>query len=414
MRILVIGSGGREHAIVHALSRGGGHELHAAPGNPGMAATCDCHPVRADDIEGLVGLSSRLGADLVVPGPEAPLVAGIADALEAAGTPCFGPSAACAMLEGSKWFAKELMAAAGVPTAPGRLFSTPAGVLEAAGGSWGGWVLKDDGLAAGKGVFLPDGDGEASEALGRLFPGGRGRVVLEKRLHGREVSMMALCSGEEAFVLPPSRDHKRAFDGDRGPNTGGMGAVCPAPGIPEGLSDWALSSVFRPVLEELHRRGTDYRGVLYAGLILAHEGPAVLEFNCRFGDPEAQAVLALLEGDAGAAFLSCARGNPDFSGIGILPGASACVVMASEGYPGAYRSGFRIDGIDSAGDDDTGVTVFHAGTAMSDGSLVTAGGRVLGVTGTGAGLGEALAKTYAAVRTITFRGACWRKDIGAT
>ena len=363
----------------------------------------------ADDIRGLVDLASRLGADLVVPGPEAPLVAGIADALDASGMPCFGPSAACARLEGSKWYAKELMASAGVPTAPGLLCTTPGEVRSATGGSWDGWVLKDDGLAAGKGVFLPDGEAGASDALGRLFPGGRGRVVVEKRLRGREVSIMALCSGVEALVLPPSRDHKRAYDGDRGPNTGGMGAVCPAPGIPEGLEDWALSNVVRPVLAELHRRGADYRGVLYAGLILAPEGPAVLEFNCRFGDPEAQAVLALLGGDVGAAFLSCAMGRPDFSGVEVLPGASACVVMASGGYPGAYGSGFRIDGTDRAGD----VMVFHAGTAMSDGHLVTAGGRVLGVTGTGAGLGEALRRTYEAVRAITFEGACWREDIGA-
>ena len=409
MRILVAGSGGREHAVVNTLSRRGGHDLHAAPGNPGMAAVCECHPVKADDIQGLVALASRLGADLVVPGPEAPLVAGIADALEASGIPCFGPSAACARLEGSKWFAKELMTSAGVRTAPGLLCTTPGEVREATGGSWDGWVLKDDGLAAGKGVFLPDGEAGAGDALGRLFPGGGGRVVVERRLCGREVSIMAICSGVEALVLPPSRDHKRAYDGDRGPNTGGMGAVCPAPGIPDGFEDWALSNVVRPVLGELRRRGADYRGVLYAGMILAPEGPSVLEFNCRFGDPEAQAVLALLEGDIGAVFLSCATGKPDFSGIEVLPGASACVVMASGGYPGTYASGFRIDGIDNAGD----VTVFHAGTAVSEGRLVTAGGRVLGVTGTGAGLGEALERAYAAVRGITFEGAFWREDIGA-
>jgi len=409
VRILVAGSGGREHAVVNTLSRRGGHDLHAAPGNPGMAAVCECHPVKADDIQGLVALASRLGADLVVPGPEAPLVAGIADALVASGIPCFGPFAACARLEGSKWFAKELMTSAGVRTAPGLLCTTPGEVRKATGGSWDGWVLKDDGLAAGKGVFLPDGEAGAGDALGRLFPGGGGRVVVERRLCGREVSIMAICSGVEALVLPPSRDHKRAYDGDRGPNTGGMGAVCPAPGVPDGFEDWALSNVVRPVLGELRRRGADYRGVLYAGMILAPEGPSVLEFNCRFGDPEAQAVLALLEGDIGAVFLSCATGKPDFSGIEVLPGASACVVMASGGYPGTYASGFRIDGIDNAGD----VTVFHAGTAVSEGRLVTAGGRVLGVTGTGAGLGEALERAYAAVRGITFEGAFWREDIGA-
>lgn len=410
MRILVVGAGGREHALVWRLSQGGGHELHAAPGNPGIAEAARCHPVPASDPEGLAALCSDIRADLVVPGPEGPLAAGISDLLTARGIPVFGPAAAGARIESSKWFAKEIMQAAGVPTAAGVLCSSPAGVRAVTGGSWGDWVLKDDGLAAGKGVFLPGDGEEADRALRSLFPRGDGRVVVEKRLSGVEVSMMALCSGTEAFVLPPSRDHKRAFDGDEGPNTGGMGAVCPAPRIPDDLGKWAIERVFRPVLAELARRGVEYRGALYAGLMLTPEGPSVLEFNCRFGDPETQAVLPLLQGDAAGAFLSCAEGRPDFSGLSGSSGAAACVVMASAGYPGECRKGFEISGLVPR----EGVVVFHSGTGMISGRLVTAGGRVLGVTGLGSDLGAALGKAYGAVAGITFEGAFWRRDIGRT
>ncbi len=409
MRILVIGAGGREHALVWRLSRGG-HELHAAPGNPGIAESGRCHPVPASDPEGLAALCSDLRVDLVVPGPEGPLAAGISDLLTARGIPVFGPPAAGARIESSKWFAKEIMQAAGVPTAPGVLCSSPAGVCAVTGGAWSGWVLKDDGLAAGKGVFLPRDGKEADQAFRSLFPRGDGRVVVEKRLSGVEVSMMALCSGTEAFVLTPSRDHKRAFDGDEGPNTGGMGAVCPAPRIPDDLGGWALEHVFRPVLAELGRRGVDYRGALYAGLMLTPEGPSVLEFNCRFGDPETQAVLPLLQGDAAGAFLSCAEGRPDFGGLSASAGAAACVVMASAGYPGECRKGFGISGLVPR----EGVVVFHSGTGIVSGRLVTAGGRVLGVTGLGSDLGDAIGKAYGAVAGIAFEGAFWRRDIGRT
>ncbi len=410
MRILVAGAGGREHALAFSLSREGDHELHAAPGNPGMAGICRCHPVKASDIEGIVSLAVELGADLVVPGPEAPLVAGLADSLSEAGIRVFGPCAAGAAIEGSKFFAKEIMLSAGVPTAEGRLCATPGDVLSATGGDWSGWVLKADGLASGKGVFLPGSDAEAAVAMGALFPGGSGRAVAERRLTGREASIMALCSGTRAFVLPPSRDHKRAFDGDTGPNTGGMGAVCPAPGADAGLAEWTLERVIVPVLEELSRRGVDYRGTLFAGLMLTPGGPSVLEFNCRFGDPETQAVMSLVRGDTGAVFASCAEGSPDFSGISVDAGASACVVMASSGYPGAFRTGMPVDGIETR----EGVEVFHAGTALADGRLVTAGGRVLGVTGTGRDLDEALERAYAEVGRISFEGAFWRRDIGRT
>jgi phosphoribosylamine--glycine ligase len=271
-------------------------------------------------------------------------------------------------------------------------------------------VLKADGLAAGKGVFLPGDGTEAAEAMNVLFPGGAGRVVAERRLSGPEVSVMALCSGTSAFILPPSRDHKRAFDGDAGPNTGGMGAVCPAPGIPADLVEWTRMHVFLPVLRELEKRGIDYRGALYAGIILSPGGPSVLEFNCRFGDPETQAVLTLVEGDTGKAFMSCAEGNPCFDGLSVRPGAAACVVIASGGYPGAFRKGFPITGISEP----EGVSVYHSGTCLDGTMLVTGGGRVLGVTGVGGSLDEALATAYEAVGRIGFEGAFWRRDIGRT
>ncbi len=408
MRVLIVGSGGREHALAWALSREGGHDIHAAPGNPGLARSFECHPVSVSDLEGLAGLAAGLDADLVVPGPEAPLVAGLADILTGMGRPVFGPPAAGAMIEGSKWFAKEIMLRAGVPTAEGRVCSSAAEVIEAAGGDWTGWVLKADGLAGGKGVFLPSCREEAEEALRSLFPGGRGRVVAERRLAGPEVSVMALCSSGRAHALPPGRDHKRAFDGDAGPNTGGMGAVCPPPGLDGGFAGRIAGSVIEPVLREMENRGIRYRGALYAGLILTPDGPRVLEFNCRFGDPETQAVMPLVKGDLAAAMLSCALGEPRFDGLETLPGASACVVMASRGYPGPVSRGVPVEIPELSG----GTIVFHAGTALRDGRLVTDGGRVLGVTGLGRTLAEAVESAYEAVGSISFDGAFWRSDIG--
>jgi phosphoribosylamine--glycine ligase len=405
LRVLVVGSGGREHALAWALARSD-HEVHSAPGNPGTGSLGDRHDVRESDIDGIRHLARRLDARLVVPGPEAPLVAGLADALRSDGSRVFGPGADGARIEGSKSFAKEIMRAAGVRTAEARLCTGADEVRAAVGGAWGEWVLKADGLAGGKGVFLPEDGVRGEEALAALGAGAR--VVVERRLSGPEVSVMALCGGGRASVLPPGRDHKRVGDGDRGPNTGGMGAVCPAPGLPGGFAEVVLDEVVLPVLAELGRRGIDYRGLLYAGMILDPGGPSVLEFNCRFGDPEAQATVPLLSCDLGEVLLACAEGSTEAPGAVAM--SAACVVMASKGYPGPSRPGAPIH--DPGGHEDA--VVFHAGTTMQEGRLVTSGGRVLGVTGWGPGLEDATGRAYEAVGRIGFDGAFWRSDIGRT
>lgn len=403
MKILVVGSGGREHALAWALDRTGGNAVLVSPGNPGTAVFAQNVSTPADPLQ----VAVDHGVDLVVVGPEAPLASGLGDRLRASGIPCFGPGARCAALESSKWFAKEVMLAAGVPTASGEIFENSADALAFMGGKPREWVLKADGLAAGKGVVLPDTLQEAREALDALLSNPPGRVVVEERLSGPEVSVMAVCSGTEAVILPPSRDHKRIGEGDTGPNTGGMGAVCPPFGLPDGFSTLMERTVFKPVLRELKSRGLDYRGVLYAGVILTSGGPRVLEFNVRFGDPETQAVLPLLGGDLAELFMAAALGRklPEPS---VLTGASAVVILASAGYPGEYRKGAVITGLGDVGD----AIVFHAGTAFADGELVTSGGRVLGVAASGEDLGQALEKAYGAVDTIRFEGMTYRRDIG--
>lgn len=402
MRILVVGSGGREHALAWALHRSGGNEIIAVPGNPGTADF-------AENIQGdPVQLAKEKKADLVVVGPEAPLVAGIASDLEKAGIPCFGPSADCAKLEGSKWFAKEIMEAAGVVTAGGGVFTSYQAAFDYLRGTPEKYVIKADGLAAGKGVFLPETIAEADEALNGLFENTGASVVIEERLSGPEVSVLAVCNGTDAVLLPPSRDHKRAYDGDQGPNTGGMGAVCPPPGLPEGFPDTVKETVILPVLKEMRRRGLSFKGVLYAGLMLTDSGPSVLEFNVRFGDPETQAVLPMVEGDLAGLFLAAARGE-ELPSVKVSSGASACVILSSGGYPGSYEKGFEIDGLD-----DVDCMVFHAGTSVKGNSVVTSGGRVLGVTASGDSLEDALDKAYRNVKRISFSGKHSRTDIGRT
>lgn len=403
MKILVVGSGGREHALAWALARTGGNTVLVSPGNPGTAAFAQNVSTPADPLQ----VAVEHCVDLVVVGPEAPLAAGLGDRLRAAGIPCFGPGARCAALESSKWFAKEIMVAAGVPTASGAMFDNTDDALAFMGGKPLDWVLKADGLAAGKGVVLPVTLREAREALDSLLSNPPGRVVVEERLSGPEVSVMAVCSGTGAVILPPSRDHKRIGEGDTGPNTGGMGAVCPPCGLPEDFSSLMKRTVFNPVLRELDRRGLDYRGVLYAGMILTSGGPRVLEFNVRFGDPETQAVLPLLGGDLAELFAAAALGRKLPEPI-VLPGASAVVILASAGYPGEYQKGAVIKGLDDVGD----AMVFHAGTVRSGRELVTSGGRVLGVAASGKDLGEALKKAYVAVDSIRFDGMTFRRDIG--
>ena len=402
MKILVVGSGGREHALAWALHRNGANQILVSPGNPGTAEFAT--NTTGDPVE----IALKESVDLVVVGPEVPLVNGIADVLEEKGIPCFGPSAQCARLEGSKWFAKEIMAEAGVPTATGKVFTDHASAVDYIGEYPDKFVIKADGLAAGKGVYLPNTRKESDAIIEELFRNGSGTVVVEQRLSGREVSVLAVCNGTDAVVLPPSRDHKRVYDGDMGPNTGGMGAVCPPPDIPFDFGDDVLEKVILPVLRVMKARGTEYRGVLYAGLMITEYGYFVLEFNVRFGDPETQAVLPLVKSSLDQLFLAAARGKK-LPPVEISDGASACVILASGGYPGSYSKGKEITGIDKVDS-----LVFQAGTTERNGSLYTAGGRVLGVTALGEDLDEALENAYRDAELIEFEGKHMRRDIGRT
>ncbi len=419
-KVLVVGGGGREHALVWKLSQS---ELVArvdcAPGNAGIARLARCRPEAAGDAAELAALAARERYDLVVVGPEAPLVAGLADSLTALGIPCFGPVRAAAAIEGSKVFAKEFMARHGIPTAPFRVFDDPlaasAHVEEMLAGG-GGVVLKVDGLAAGKGVLVTDEPAEAvawiQEVMVRAAFGQAGRrVVVEERLAGEEVSVLALVDGRRFLTLLPAQDHKRVWDGDRGPNTGGMGAYCPVPGVDAPLLRQVEERIIGPTVRGLAAEGAPYRGVLYAGLMLTETGPMVLEFNCRFGDPEAQAVLPLLESDLYRLAAACAAGDLGDREVRWREGAAACVVMAAAGYPGPYQRGLPITGLEAA-ERLPGVLVFHAGTATAAEGIVTAGGRVLGVTAVAHDLPAALARAYEAVSLVSFPGAHYRRDIG--
>jgi len=414
VKILVAGGGGREHALVWALGRTGRHSIIAAPGNPGMIMLAELAPVAADNITGLRDLALNKRVDLVVAGPEAPLVAGLADLLAESGIPCFGPYSGGAKLEGSKWFAKDIMSSAGVPTAEGEIFTEFEPAIRFIGNSPCEFVIKADGLAAGKGVFLPRSMDEAVQTVEALLSGSLGesgkKIVIEQRLEGPEVSVLAMCNGSDAVVLPPSRDHKRIGDGDTGPNTGGMGAICPVPDLKKGFSEDVRSKIILPVLRELTSRGIDFRGVLYAGLIITGDGPKVLEFNVRFGDPETQAVLPMIEDDLAELCFLGATGGTLPPEVAVRDGSAACVILASGGYPGSYAKGFEISGLDDISD----VIVFHAGTKKRDGVLITAGGRVLGVTGLGRDLDDALNKAYGAIGRIGFEGMYYRRDIGRT
>ena len=399
MRVLVVGSGGREHALAWKLAQSPVlSELHAAPGSPGIAELAECHPIRADDAEGILGLSRSLEVDLVVVGPELPLVLGLADALRRFGVSVFGPSAAAARIEGSKAFAKDVMTEAGVSTATRLPLARPP------------CVVKADGLAAGKGVFVCRTQAEVDEALRALAPVGAD-VVVEELLEGPEVSLFAICDGREVVPLVSAQDFKRAFDRDEGPNTGGMGAYAPVPGVGPLEADELVATVHRPVLAELERRGAPFVGVLYAGLMLTPDGPRVLEFNCRFGDPETQAVLPLIEQDLLEALAAAAGGQLEGMRVARAPGAAVTVVLAAEQYPADGNRGATITGVEDARA--AGALVFHAGTARHGQRLVTNGGRILGVTGLGASVAEARTAAYDAVRLIEFEGMRYRSDIAA-
>ena len=399
MRVLVIGSGGREHALAWKLAQSPSlTELHAAPGNPGISTVAECHPIRADDAEGVLGLARSLEVDLVVVGPELPLVLGLADALRRFGFLVFGPSAAAARIEGSKSFAKEVLAAAGVPSAKRLAIARPP------------CVVKADGLAAGKGVFVCRTQAEVDDAM-RALSGSGGDVVVEELLVGTEVSLFAICDGREALPLVSAQDYKRAFDGDEGPNTGGMGAYAPAVGIDPAGAEALVEEVHRPVLAELARRGSPFVGLLYAGLMMTPDGARVLEFNCRFGDPETQAVVPLIDGDLLEPLAAAASG--DVSGVAVESsgGASVTVVLVAERYPEDGDRGGAIDGVVDA--ESAGALVFHAGTALQGERLVTNGGRILAVTGCGPSLAEARKVAYAAAGRISFPGVRFRRDIAA-
>jgi len=397
--VLLVGSGGREHALAWKLAQSPSlTELHAAPGNPGIAKIAYCHPIRAEDHEGLLALVRSLEADLVVVGPEGPLVAGLADVLRRFGVAVFGPGAGAAAIEGSKSFAKEVMAATGVPTAARLAVARPP------------CVVKADGLAAGKGVHVCRSRGEVEGALRALAAYG-GDVLVEELLEGEEVSLFAVCDGREALPLPPAQDFKRAFDGDEGPNTGGMGSYAPVPGLGPGEVEALTAAVHRPVLEELGRRGRPFVGLLYAGLMLTADGPRVLEFNCRFGDPETQSVLPLLDGDLLVALAAAAAGELPGASLAALDGAAVTVVLSAAGYPERGVRGEPISGVDEA--EASGALVFHAGTALHGDRLVANGGRVLGVTCRGATVAEARDAAYRAARLIAFEGMRFRTDIAA-
>ncbi|MCG5217583.1 phosphoribosylamine--glycine ligase [Streptosporangium sp. KLBMP 9127] len=408
MRVLVIGSGGREHALCRALEADSQvTEVHCAPGNAGIGQIATLHAVDPADPAGVTALAERLSADLVVVGPEAPLVAGVADAVRAVGIPCFGPSAQAARIEGSKAFAKEIMVAAGVPTAASRVCSTPGEVAAALDEYGTPYVVKDDGLAAGKGVVVT---GDRAEALAHAAA--CGRVVVEEFLAGPEVSLFALCDGTTAVPLRPAQDFKRAYDDDAGPNTGGMGAYTPLPWADEDLADQVMRLVVQPTIDELARRGLPYVGVLYAGLALTADGPQVIEFNARFGDPETQVVLDLLATPLAGLLMACATGKLDgFPPLTYRGGASVTVVLAAENYPGDPVKGDVIEGLDAEVEDSY---VLHAGTALDEaGRVVSAGGRVLDVVGTGPDLESARKVAYDALGRIRLRGAHHRSDIAA-
>jgi phosphoribosylamine--glycine ligase len=399
MNVLVVGSGGREHALAWKLAQSADlGELHAAPGNPGIARHATCHPVRAGDAESLLGLCRQCGIDLVVIGPESPLVSGVADDLRHGGVTVFGPSGAAAMIEGSKSFAKDVMNSAGVPTA--RELVEPVAPC----------VIKADGLAAGKGVFVCRTDAEVEAAWPRAQALGD-RVVVEELLEGEEVSLFALCDGAAAVALPAAQDAKRLRDGDEGPNTGGMGAYAPVPFLSARDREELVEAVHGPVLEELAKRGSPFVGLLYAGLMLTEGGARTLEFNCRFGDPETQAILPLLEGNLLDALAGAAGGDLAGASVDVADGAAATVVLAAPGYPDAPEVGSALSGLEEA--EAAGALVFHAGTALRDGALLSAGGRVLNVTAVGPSLTDAREHAYAALDHIRLVGAQFRTDIGA-
>jgi len=418
MNVLVVGGGGREHALAWKIAQSPRVErVFVAPGNAGTAGDAENVPIKETDFPGLVRFAKQNGVGLTVIGPEAPLVAGAADALEAEGLRVFGPGKAAAQLEGSKVFCKELLRSADVPTGGAESFED-AGAAEKylRDREDVPIVVKADGLAAGKGVIVCDNRAEALEAVRRIaadreFGAAGDRLVIEERLHGEEASVLAITDGQTLVTLQPAQDHKPAYDGDRGPNTGGMGAYCPAPLVDDQTLHWIEEHVLVPTVHAMKRGRRPFRGVLYAGLMMTHQGPKVLEYNVRFGDPECQPLLMRLKTDLVDVLEATVEGRLDqFGPLEWDPRPAVCVVMASEGYPGSYEKGHPIRGLEEASELPD-VKVFHAGTAESGGGVVTAGGRVLGVTALGESIAKAKLHAYQAVKRIRWDGAWCRKDI---
>jgi phosphoribosylamine---glycine ligase len=415
VNVLLVGGGGREHALAWKIAQSPRlTHLVAAPGNPGIARHATCASVGVDDFDGLLRLAERERIDLVVVGPEAPLVAGLADRLRDKGLAVFGPGARAAALEGSKAFAKELMSRQGIPTARYRAVTE----LEAGRGYCrelgAPLVVKADGLAAGKGAIVCRTLAEADDALARClerreFGAAGATVVIEEFLLGEEASFFAICNGSTGVALAAAQDHKTVFDGDRGPNTGGMGAFTPVPSLDRATHERIMHTIVEPTLAAVARAAAPYRGVLFVGLMLTADGPKVIEYNARFGDPECQAIMAAMDGDLLPALAAAAHGE-GLRAPAPSTRAAVAVVLASGGYPGTYQVGAPIEGVDAA--EATGAVVFHAGTAQRDGRLVTAGGRVLGVTAVGDDLGSAVEAAYEAVGRIRFEGMHFRRDIG--
>jgi len=414
MRVLVIGGGGREHALVWKIRQSPQvKEVFCAPGNGGIAQLAECVDIAVDDLKGLRQFARRKRIDLTVVGPELPLTLGIVDFFQKEGLRIFGPCRAAAALEGSKAFAKEIMNTCGIPTAEFATFSDPEEAEAYLHKKQGPFVIKADGLAAGKGVIICQSRAEAFEAVEKImkekqFGQAGDKVIIEEYLRGEEVSVLAVTDGIHSVLLPSSQDHKAVFEGDRGPNTGGMGAYAPAPIMTLSLEETVGERIIRPVLQGLQKQGIEYRGVLYAGLMITAGGPKVLEFNCRFGDPETQAVLPLLGADLVDVMNAAVDGRMGEVHLQKEKDAAVCVVMASGGYPGAYSKGKVIHGLDDMPSD---IVVFHAGTKVKGRDIVTSGGRVLGVTARGKTIKQAVDNAYKAVGGITFDGAYYRRDI---
>jgi phosphoribosylamine--glycine ligase len=416
MRVLLVGSGGREHALAWKISQSPElTALFAAPGNPGIARLAECLPIAANDLPGLVQAAQELSIDLVVIGPEEPLALGLADELGAAGIPVFGPTAAAAQLESSKAWAKDFMQRNGIPTAAYRVFDKHAPAREYLLRQEYPLVIKASGLAAGKGAVVVSSPGEGEAVLEEMFlqhkfGAAAEQVVIESYLQGEEVSVLALLDGEDYLLLPAAQDHKAVYEGDRGPNTGGMGAYSPVPAYGPDQERQVIEQILRPTLRGLQQAGISYRGVLYLGLMLTRSGPQVIEFNCRFGDPETQVVLPRLVSDLLPLLWACAQGRLASADLQVSRAACASVIMAAPGYPGAYPRGLPLSGIEQA--EAQGCLVFQAGTRLAQAGLVSVGGRILAVSALGRDLREALDRAYAGVAQIEIPGAHYRRDIG--